>query len=142
MKRSELEKIIKEEVSRVLQEDSSTQSELVKFSRTTLTNEPIGYYWIFNNSFISNGVFKGNINDEGGHGKRSRSRVENDLKDDQKVVNEKLKLLQKAIDEFNQENKTSLRFTHTLNKPKIKTSQWQGDTVYSAESLVASVIIK
>ena len=153
MKRSELKKIIQEEVSRVLGEDSSTQSELVKFSRTTLTNEPKGYYWIFTNSNISNGVFRGNINDEGGHGKRSssrvsgyreraRSRIANDLKDDQKVVNEKLKLLQKAIDEFNQENKTSLRFTYTLNKPEIRTSRMQGDTVYSADSLVASVIIK
>ena len=142
MKRSELKKIIQEEVSRVLQEDSSTQSELVKFSRTTLTDEPKGYYWIFTNSNISNGSFKGNINDEGGHSKRSRSRVENDLRDDQKVVNEKLKLLQKAIDEFNSENNTSLKFTYTLNKPTIKTSQWQGDTVYSAENLIATVIIK
>jgi len=142
MKRSELEKIIKEEVFRVLREDSSTQSDLVKFSRTTLTNEPKGYYWIFNNSFINNGVFKANINDEGGHGKHSRAEVEKDLKNDQQVVAKKLKLLQQAIDEFNQENKTSFRFTHTLNKPKIKTSLRQGDTVYSADSLIASVIIK
>lgn len=142
MKRLELKKIIKEEVFRVLREDSSTHDELVKFSKTTLTDEPKGYYWIFTNSNISNGVFKANINDEGGHGKYSRAEVEKDLKNDQRVVDEKLKLLQKAIGEFNQENKTSLRFTHTLNKPKIKTSMRQGDTVYSADSLVASVIIK
>ena len=142
MKRSELKKIIKEEVFRVLREDSSAQSELVKFSRTTLTDEPKGYYWIFNNSFISNGVFKGNINDEGGHGKRSRADIAKDLENDQQIIDRKLKLLQKAIGEFNQENKTSLQFTHTLNKPKIKTSLRQGDTVYSADSLVASVIIK
>ncbi len=142
MKRSELKKIIKEEVFRVLREDSSMHDELVKFSRTTLTDEPKGYYWIFTNSSISNGVFKGNINDQGGHGKYSKAEVEKGMENDQRVVAEKLELLKAAIDEFNQENKTSFRFTYTLNKPKIKTSLRQGDTVYSADSLVASVIIK
>jgi hypothetical protein len=123
-------------------ESKSNHSDLVKFMKTTLRDEAKGYYWIFTNSSVSDGVFRGNINDTGGHGKYSKSEVEKDLKNDQEIVDQKLKLLKTAIDEFNRENKASLKFTYTLNKPIIKTSTRQGDTVYDADSMVASVIIK
>jgi hypothetical protein len=122
--------------------NESTHSNLEKFLGTTLSDESKGYYWIFTNSTIRNGVFTGNINDEGGHGKFSRSEVEKDLENDKKVVDKKLKLLKQAIDEFNRENKTSLKHTYKLNKPVIKTGRRQGDTTYDADSLVASVTIK
>jgi hypothetical protein len=114
---------------------------LRKFLETTLTDEKKGYYWIFTNSTLKGDKLSGNINDNGGLGKYSRTEVEDDLKNDKKEVDKKIKLLEQAIKEFNKENNVNLIFTYKLNNPKITTNTWQGSVVYDSENLVASVII-
>jgi len=114
---------------------------LRKFLETTLTDEKKGYYWIFTNSTLKGDKLSGNINDNGGLGKYSRTEVEDDLKNDKKEVDKKIKLLEQAIKEFNEENNVNLIFTYKLNNPKITTNTWQGSVVYDSENLVASVII-
>ncbi len=125
-----------------LNESRESQKTLEIFLRTTLSDEKKGYYWIFTNSTLRNGVLTGNINDVGIHGKFSRSAVEDDLKNDKEVVDKKLALLKTALGEFNQENNTNFKLEYALNKPVIKTTRWQGDTAYDAESLTAKVTIK
>jgi phosphopantetheinyl transferase (holo-ACP synthase) len=53
----------------------------------------------------------------------------------------KIKLLEQAIKEFNEENNVNLIFTYKLNNTKITTNTWQVSIVYDSENLVASVII-
>jgi hypothetical protein len=115
---------------------------LKKFLEVTLKDEDKGYYWIFTNNGLSGNKLVGNINDEGLHGRLSRSEVEDDLKKDEEKVNRKLDLLKKAIEEFNKENGCNLKFTYKLNSPKIRTGKWQGSTSYDAECLVANVTIQ
>ena len=118
------------------------ESKLEKFLKNTLTDEKKGYYWIFTNNTLKNGVLTGNINDHGMHEKSSKSEIVNALKKDKQKVDKKLTLLKNAIKEFNKKNNTSLKFKYTLNKPVIKTNRWQGDIVYETDSLVAKVTIK
>ena len=126
--------------------EGSTYNILRKFLETTLRDENKGYYWIFTNNVLDGNTHKntlvGHINDEGGHGKYSKSEVEDDLKRDEVTVNRKLKLLKQAIDEFNKENKTNLKFTYKLNNPIIKPGNSGGFKVYDADNLIANVTIK
>ena len=129
-------------LSKLFNESKKSHNQLETFLRTTLSDEKKGYYWIFTNSVLKNGVLFGNINDTGQHSKFSRSEVENDLKKDKQIVDKKLALLKTALDEFNQENNTNFELKYTLNKPVIKTKRRQGELLYEAESLVAEVTIK
>ena len=122
--------------------EGSSYALLKKFLEDTLSDEEKGYYWIFTNSVLDRKKLTGNINDDGGHGKSSRSAVEADLKTDKINVDKKLELLKRAIEEFNKENNSNLQFTHKLNNPKIETENYGGRTVYRSDSLVASVTIQ
>lgn len=116
---------------------------LLKLLKVTLRDEDSGYYWIFTNSTLDGNKLTGNINDEGGHGKHSKSEVEKRLKEDKVKIDRKLDLLKKAIGEFNKENNSDLKFTYKLNSPSIKTNNWKefGRT-YDSESLIATVTIQ
>ena len=122
--------------------EANSYALLNKFLEKTLSDEEKGYYWIFTNNVLNGKKLTGNINDNGGHGKSSRSEVEANLKTDKTNVDKKLELLKQAIEEFNKENSSNLQFTYKLNNPKIKTEDYGGRIVYNSESLVASVTIK
>jgi hypothetical protein len=122
--------------------EDSKYSILRTFLETTLRDERKGYYWIFTNNVLQGNTLTGNINDGGGHGKYSKSEVEDDLRQDKIIIDRRLNLLKQAINEFNRENKTNLKFTYKLNSPTIKTGKWGSNTTYDADNLTAEVTIK
>jgi len=77
-----------------------------------------------------------------GHMSDDKSEVDDNIKAEKPKVLKKLKLLQRAVDEYNKKNNTILKLTYKLNSPKAVKDHYDGETVYKADNLTGHIVIK